>query len=129
MKSKLSKFKSAIQKEIRKSYWEYLDSVIFSFDAGKCKNNKRNYTFIKRKRSENSSVASLKSNGTTYTDPVQQATVLNQQFESVFSRPKALSLKILADIEGRNPKNIKGMPETTITNKGAEGLDKFSFQT
>ena len=57
-----------------------------------------------------------------------QATVLNQQFESVFSRPKTLSLKILAELElwfqGRNPKNVKGMPQITITSKGVEGLLK-----
>ena len=131
MKSKLSKFKSTIQKEIRKSYWEYLESVIFSNDVDKCKNKKKTKkknTFIKYKRSESSGVAPLKSNGTTYTDPVQQATVLNQQFESVFSRPKALSLKILAELEllfqGRTPKNVNGMPEITSTNKGIEGLLK-----
>ena len=59
---------------------------------------------------------------------IQQATVLNQQFESVFSRPKTLSLKILAELElwfqGRNPKDVKGKPEITITSKGVEGLLK-----
>ena len=40
MKSKLSKFKSSIQKEIRKSYWEYLESVIFNYDADNSKNKK-----------------------------------------------------------------------------------------
>ena len=92
------------------------------------KTKKKLYTFIKHKRSDSSGVAPLKSNGSTYTDPVQQATVLNQQFESVFTRPKTLSLKILAELElwfqGRNPKNVKGMPEITITSKGVEGLLK-----
>ena len=129
VKSKLFKFKSAIQKEIRKSYWEYLESVKFSNDADKCKKKKKTlYTFIKHKRSESSGVAPLKSIGTTYTYPVQQATVLNQQFESVFSKPKALSLKILAELalrfQGRTPKNVNGVPEITITNKGVEGLLK-----
>ena len=86
------------------------------------------YTFIKHSRSESSGVALLKSNGSTYTDPVQQATVLNQQFESVFSKHKALSLKIVAEQElwfqGRNPKNVNGMSEITITNKGVESLLK-----
>ena len=86
------------------------------------------YTFIKHEPSESSGVAPLKYIGTTYTYPVQQATVLNQQFESVFSKPKALSLKILAELElwfqGRTPKNVNGVPEITITNKGVEGLLK-----
>ena len=89
---------------------------------------KKNYTSIKHKRSESSGVAPLKSNGSTYTNPVQQTTVLNQQLESVFSRPKGLSLKILTELElwiqGFNLKNVNGMPEITITNKGVEGLLK-----
>ena len=123
----MTKFKSVIQNEIRKSYWEYLESVIFTNDADKCK-NKKNYTFIKHKRTDSSGVAPLKSNGSTFTDPTQQATVLNHQFASVFSRPKALSLKFLAELElwfqGIKPKNVIGMPEITITVNGVEGLRK-----
>ena len=126
-KSKLTKFKSIIQKEIRKSYWEYLDSVIFSNDADKCK-NKKLYTYIKHKRTENSGISPLKLEGSTYTDPVQQATILIKQFESVFSKPKVLSLKDLAELklwfQGSNPKNIEQMPEISITVKGTENLLK-----
>ena len=89
---------------------------------------KQLYTFIKHKCSESSGVASQKSFGTTYIYPVQQATVLNQQFESVSSKPRTLSLKILAELElcvqGRTPKNVNGVPEITITYKGVEGLLK-----
>ena len=62
LKSKLTKFKSIIQKGIRKSYVEYLDSVIFSNDADRCK-NKKLYTFIKHKRTENTGISPLKSEG------------------------------------------------------------------
>ena len=41
LKGKLTKFKSVIKNEIRKSYWEYLESVIFTNDADKCKNKKK----------------------------------------------------------------------------------------
>ena len=92
------------------------------------KTKKKYYTFIKHKRTDSSGVAQLKSNGSTFTDPTQQATVLNQQFESVFSRPKALSLTFLAEQElwfqGIKPKNVIGMPEITITVNGVEGLLK-----
>ena len=75
LKSHLSNFKSAIQKEIRKSYWEYLESVIYSNDADKisARIKKNLYTFIKHKRSESSGVVPLKSNGSTYEYLVQQA--------------------------------------------------------
>ena len=59
-----------------------------------------------------------------HVDPTQQATILNNQFESVFSKPKALSLKFLAELElwfqGSNPKNIKQMPDILITTTGTE---------
>ena len=126
LKSKLTKFKSIIQKGIRKSYVEYLDSVIFSNDADRCKNKKKLYTFIKHKRTENTGISPLKSEGSSYTDPTQQATILNKQFESVFSKPKVLSLKILAELKlwfgGLNPKNIKQTPDISITVTGTEKL-------
>ena len=70
LKSKLSKFKSLIQKEIRKSYWEYLESVIFTNDGDKCK-NKKLYSYVKHKGTENTGISPLKSEGSTYTDPTQ----------------------------------------------------------
>lgn len=127
LKSKLAKLKSIIQNEIRKSYWEYLEDVIFSNDSEKFK-NKKFYSFVKSKRTENYGIAPLKSEGTTHTDPTDQATVLNQQFESVFSKPKALSLRILSELnlwfQGLNPKNILQMPEISITLNGVENLLK-----
>ena len=108
LEGKLIKFKSLIQNEIRKSYWGYLESVIFNDDSENCK-NKRLYTHIKHNRTENSGISPLKSVGLTYTEPTQQVTLLNNQFESVFSKPKALSLKVIAELEiwfqGLNPKN------------------------
>ena len=87
---------------------------------------KKLYTFIKHKRTENTGISPLKSEGSTYTDPTQQATILNKQFESVFSKPKVLSLKIIAELklwfEGLNPKNIKQTPDISITVTGTEKL-------
>ena len=81
-------------------------------------------------------MAPLKSRGSTYTDPIQQASVLNKQFhefESVFSKHKALSVKFLAELElwfqELNPQNIKQMPEISITIKGTESLLKISIPT
>ena len=61
---------------------DYLKSVIFFSDSENCKNNKP-YTYVKHKRSENSGISPLKSEGLTYTEPTQQATLLNKQFEPV----------------------------------------------
>ena len=85
---------------------------------------KKLYSYVKHKGTENTGISPLKSEGSTYTDPTQQTTILNKQFESVFSKPKALSLKFLAELElwfqGLNPKNIKQMPDISITITGTE---------
>ena len=100
---------------------------VFTNDGDKCK-NKKLYSYVKHKGTENTGISPLKSEGSTYTDPTQQATILNKQFESVFSKPKALSLKFLTELElwfqGLNPKNIKQMPDISITNTGTENLLK-----
>ncbi|MCG8034729.1 MAG: reverse transcriptase family protein [Candidatus Thiodiazotropha taylori] len=127
MKGKLGRFKTQIQKEIRQSYWDYLESVILPNDTENCK-NKKLYTYVKHKRTENFGIAPLKSEGITYTEPTQQATVLNTQFESAFSKPKALSLKILSELklwyQGVNPKQVHQMPDIEISNSGIETLLK-----
>ena len=73
-------------------------------------------------------ISPLKSEGSTYTDPTQQATILNKQFESLFSKPKALSLKFLAELElwfqGLNLQNVKQMPDISISITGTENLLK-----
>ena len=60
------------------------------------------------------------------TDPTKQATILNIQFKSVFS--KLLSLRILSELNlrfnGLNPKNVYQMPDITISVNGAEILLK-----
>ena len=44
MKNKYTKLKKSIQIKIRKSYWDYLETIIFTNDQENCK-NKKFYTF------------------------------------------------------------------------------------
>ena len=46
---------------------------------------KRFWTYIKHKRSESSGVAPLRSDGILHSHPVDQANILNKQFQSAFS--------------------------------------------
>ena len=85
-----------IQKRIRNAYWLYIESVIFTRDSQQC-SNKKFYSFVKHTKTEQCGVAPLKHHGLTYTDPVDKASILNRQFESVFSiKAATLSLKQLA---------------------------------
>ena len=111
--------KAAIQKEIRISYWTYLESVIFEGDS-QPGHNKKFYSFIKHNKSENCGVSPLKSDGITYTDPKDKSNILNEQFKSVFSHPQPLSLKQICKNMVNPPAH--SMPTIDIT---VEGVDKL----
>ena len=127
MKKKFKTLKKSVQTKIRKSYWDYLESIIFTNDQDNYK-NKKFYTFVKHKKTDNSGISPLKADGITYTDPVQKANILNNQFKSVFSKPKPLKLKYLSEINmfknGKPPQNINQMPEIIISQDGVETLLK-----
>ena len=126
-KNKFKALKKAIQAKIRKSYWEYLEDIIFTNDQDNYK-NKKFYTFVKHKKTDNSGISPLKSDGITYSDPVQKANILNNQFKSVFSKPKPMSPEYLLEMEnfknGMSPPNINKMSEIVITQEGVDKLLK-----
>ena len=79
--------KAVIQREMRKAYWTYVDSIITpDTEGGEYNSMKRFWTFIKHRRKDNTGVASLKDNGKLTSDPKEKADILNKQFESVFTR-------------------------------------------
>jgi len=124
-KSKLKTLRSVIQNSLRKSYWKYLDSVILAGDSGNNK-NKKFYSFIKHKKTENSGISPLKSNGITHTDPVQKANILNKQFESVFSKPNSLNPHQISEInqikQGSHPTCTSDPHNIAITVSGVEKM-------
>ena len=120
MVNKFKSLKAQIQKQIRNAYWSYLDTVIFS-DSSNSGQKKKFYSFVKHNKTENFGIAPLSSNGITHTDPVSKANILNQQFESVFSRPQPLSLKELSKSAAFTLKHPP-MPPICIT---VQGVDKL----
>lgn len=115
----LKSLKSYIQKQIRASYWSYLENVIFNHDSQPGR-NKKFYSLIKHNKKENVGIAPLKSDGITHTDPVNKANILNKQFESVFSPPQPLSLKHLCSKLLTSPSTIMGNIHVT-----PDGVDKL----
>ena len=116
---KLKSLKSYIQKQVRASYWSYMDNIIFNNDS-KPGRNKKFYNFIKHAKKENVGIAPLKVDGITHTDPISKANILNKQFESVFSPRQPLSLKHLCS-------RLISSPQTTMDNIKVtpEGVDKL----
>ena len=114
------KLKYKIQKDIRNSYWQYLESVIFTQDSQPGK-NKKFYTYVKYRKTENCDVAPLKHEGQTFTDPTEKANILNKQFESVFSSPLPLSLAQSCR-QKLIPTSRPSMPEINITEDGVNKL-------
>jgi len=125
LKDQFKSLKSEIQKLIRNSYWQYLDSVIFTNDSGNNK-NKKFYSFVKHKKSQNCGVSPLKDEGVTHTDPVDKANILNKQFESVFSAQKPIDLKQLIEINliksGKSSKTSSDPNDIVITQDGVHKM-------
>ena len=70
--------------EIRRAEWKYLNQIITN--GLEEKNNKPFWNFVKSKKKDNSGVAPLKSNGKLYNDPKSKASILLNQFKSVFTK-------------------------------------------
>ncbi len=77
--------KGHIQKEIRKGYWSYIESLITPIENdNEYSGLKRFWTYIKHSRKDDSGVSTLKVNGETFQTTKDKADALNRQFESVF---------------------------------------------
>lgn len=74
------------QKTCRQAYHDYLDSIIS--DDGK-NQSKRLYSVVKSKRQDSSGVAPLRRGGIMHNDAKVKASILNDQFVSVFSTEPA----------------------------------------
>ena len=85
---KFQQLKKEVQRDLRRSYWQYVDDIVTSQDTdhNEYSGMKRFWTFIKHQRSDFSNIAPLKVNGRLITDPKMKAETLNHQFQSVFTR-------------------------------------------
>ena len=118
--TKFKQLKTNLQKQIRHSYWSYLESIIFTDNSNEGQ-KKKFYSFIKHNKTDSSGIAPLNDNGQIHSDPVQKANILNKQFESVFSRPQPLSLTQLAH-SANTILSHPPMPPINITVTGVEKL-------
>jgi len=81
---KFQKLKHEVQRDLRRSYRQYVEELITPDDAQTTNSMKRFYKFIKHKKMDHHGVSSLKVDGKLITDPKMKAEALNKQFKSVF---------------------------------------------
>ena len=99
---KYAAVKATIKREMRKSYWNYIESII-SYDPERSPSetrstNKKFWSFISSRKKDNVNIPPLKSFGNTYSEPADKASILNSHFQLSFSPPCPLSLKHLCNI-------------------------------
>ena len=82
LKSTYKKFRSEIQRQIRKARWDHINTAVTSDEHG---NNKGFWSYVRRFKCDNIGIAVLIKNGLTATSPAEKAELLNKQFTSVFT--------------------------------------------
>ena len=92
------------QYECRKAYNGYVNDIVTN------DNSKKLYSFIKGKKCESSGIAPLKKDGIAHSDPRIKATILNNQFSSVFSE--------------ENPTNLPSMGKSLFPDMHTFTVDK-----
>ncbi|KAK3098073.1 hypothetical protein FSP39_015909 [Pinctada imbricata] len=75
--------KRQTQTTCKQAYKDYIANML---EEDNTTNPKKFWSFIKCKRSENSGVSPLRKEGILYSDPVNKANILNDQFVSVFTQ-------------------------------------------
>ena len=82
IKSKFNHLKHKIQRKLRESYNQYIETIVTDENTGNTefrRPNKRLYTFVKQKKSDSNEINCLKSNGINFTATVEKANILNTQ--------------------------------------------------
>ena len=115
---KFQKLKKEIQRDLRRSYWKYMEGIISpqendtSYDG-----MKRFWTFVKHKKADYNGVAALRVGGKLINDAKEKATALNNQFQSVFTHETSFNVT--------PPVNkTPSMPNINITKAGIQKLLK-----
>ena len=122
LKARYKALKRDVQQRIRRSYWRHVASLVIPAE-GAVMPRKSFWSFIRRNRTDNHSISALTDlrTGKLVSDTAGKANVLNQQFESVFTRETPLTT------QHRIPQEYPDIPDLNFTVKGVllmlEGLD------
>ena len=107
---------------MRKSYWQYIENMIFYIDIQDTDSNRFNkqpnnlLSYMKSQKNENTGIAPLRSEGALHSEPTKKANVLNTQFQSVFTSESNIN------IPDKGPSPHPVMSNITITVQGINKL-------
>ena len=107
-------FKKRVVKELREAQWQYINNILVT---GLEENDTRPFwKYVKSQKQEQFGVAPLLKNGVMHNDSKQKATILNEQFQSVFTRDSDAEIPPL--FGDASPE----MPDFAITTSGVQKL-------
>ena len=96
--------------------WQYVNNILL--EGLQSKDCKPFWRYVKSKRQDTIGVAPLKSKGNLFLDSKSKATILNDQFKSVFTPTQELD----SDIPPLEGPNYPSIPPLIISSKGVEKL-------
>ena len=124
LREEVKVLRRTIQRQIRRSYWKYLNSVFAEEKNAHQAGNRRSWSYIKNQLSSNVGVAPLKTDGCLTSDPKEQAELLNEQFQSVFGDGHEYTAEEFELKTGMTNSNIPAMDNININCEGAKKLLK-----
>ena len=115
--NKFLDLKHSIQRDLRKSYWQYINGLI-SFEPahGEHQKQKKFWSYIKSLKKDHARISSLNTPDGLVTDDTQKAEALNTQFKSVFT------IEQDGPLPDKGPSPHPTMPEISITTSGISKL-------
>ena len=115
--NKFLDLKHSIQRDLRKSYWQYINGLI-SFEPahGEHQKQKKFWSYIKSLKKDHARISSLNTPDGLVTDDTQKAEALNTQFKSVFT------IEQDGPLPDKGPSPHPTMPEISIKTSGISKL-------
>ena len=105
-----------LQREIRKSYWAYIEDIIdYTSDINNDR-QKKIWSYIKHFRKYSTGVSFLRSQGETFSHAPYKAKLLNDQFSSVFTKETS------GPLPDKGPSPHPSMPNITLSTPGIQKL-------
>ena len=109
-------FKRDTLKAVRRQRWKYIHDLLqVGLDRG---DTKPFWGYVKAQRQDNMGVSPLKDGGTLHPDALARATILNEQFESVFTREGGF------DVPHLHGPDYPNIPDIHVAQEGVEKLLK-----
>ena len=99
--------KHLAQRKLRKAHSEYLENLLGLHttsveDADSKCSPKKLFNYIKNTRQDSCGIAPLRKDGLLHTENKVKASILNEQFQSVFTPKSPLSLQQLSKVQAQN---------------------------